>query len=160
MYRWVMTNPSAAPTAASPLEAAAPGVEQRDRNIALVAALGLLIGMPIGWLPGKTGDVVGMIGVSVVVLAIMAGLILWLVPRERRAVARANRSALILGVLSIIVGGVFWTGLPFAVGAAAIALGLSQRESAAEGEGRGMATAAAVLGGIAVLASFVLLIIG
>jgi hypothetical protein len=155
-----MTNPSATPNAAPPLEAAAPGVEQRDRNIALVAALGLLIGMPIGWLPGSTSDVIGMIVITLVVLAIMAGLILWLVPRERLAAARANRSALILGVLSIIVGGVFWTGLPFAVGAAAIALGLSQRESAAEGDGRGMATAAVVLGGIAVLASFVLLIIG
>jgi hypothetical protein len=155
-----MTNPSAAPDTVPSLEAGASGVEQRDRNIALVAALGLLIAMPIGWLPGSTGDVVGMIVISIAVLAIMAGLILWLVPRERRAAGRANRSALILGVLSIIVGGVFWTGLPFAVGAAAIALGLSQRESAAEGEGRGMATAAAVLGGIAVLASFVLLIVG
>jgi hypothetical protein len=155
-----MTNPSAAPNTVPSLEAAAPGVERRDRNIALVSALGLLIGMPIGWLPGSTGDVVGMIVVSVVVLAIMAGLILWLVPRERLAAGRANRSALILGVLSIIVGGVFWTGLPFAVGAAAIALGLSQRESAAEGEGRGMATAAVVLGSIAIVASFVLLIIG
>jgi hypothetical protein len=155
-----MTNPSATQSTTPPLETAAPAVEQRDRSIALVAALGLLIAMPIGWLPGSTSDVIGMIAVTIVVLAIMAGLILWLVPRERLAAARANRSALILGVLSIIVGGVFWTGLPFAVGAAAIALGLSQRESAKEGEGRGMATAATVLGGIAVLASFVLLIIG
>jgi hypothetical protein len=116
--------------------------------------------MPVGWLPGSTGDVIGMLGIIVVVLAIMAALVLRLVPRERLAPARASRSALILGVLSIIVGIVFWTGLPFAVGAAAIALGLSQRESATQGQGRGMATAAAVLGAIAVLASFVLLLIG
>ena len=155
-----MTNPTAVPDSVAPVESAASPVERRDRNIGLVAALLLLIGMPIGWLPGKTSDVIGLIVIGLVVLAIMAGLILWLVPRERLAQQRANRSALILGILSILVGLVFWTGLPFAVGAAAIALGLSQRESTPEGQGRGMATAAVVLGGIAVLASFVLLLIG
>jgi hypothetical protein len=156
-----MTNPSVTPEAGSPLDTTASPLVQRDRNIALVCSLLLLIGMPVGWLPGKTGDVIGMCVAIVIVLSVMAGLILWLVPRERlRDAARANRSALILGVLSIIVGVVFWTGLPMAVGAAAIALGLSQRESTPEGQGRGMSTAAVVLGGIAVLASFVLLLIG
>ena len=153
-----MTNPSAVPDSVPPIESAAPAPERRDRNIALVCALLLLIGMPIGWLPGSTSDVVGLTVIGLAVLGIMAGLILWLVPRERRAERRANRSALILGIVSIIVGAVFWTGLPFAVGAAAIALGLSQRESTAEG--RGMATAGVVLGGIAVLAAFVVLLIG
>src|SRR5919201_3115046 len=118
MYRWGMTNPSAVPDSVPPGQAAASPVERRDRNIALVAAILLLIGMPIGWLPGSTGDVIGLIVISLVVLAIMAGLILWLVPRERLASQRANRSALILGIVSILVGLVFWTGLPFAVGAA------------------------------------------
>lgn len=155
-----MTNPSAASEGPS-LESAALPVERRDRNIALVCAVLLLIGMPVGWLPGSTSDVIGMCVIGLVVLAIMAGLVLWFVPRERmHAAARANRTALILGIVSIITGLVFWTALPFAVGAAAIALGLSQRESAAAGDGRGMATAGAVLGGIAVLASFVLLLIG
>jgi hypothetical protein len=155
-----MNNPSATPDAVPPLSSAAPALQQRDRSIALISSLLLLIGMPVGWLPGSTGDAVGMIGAIVIVLAVMAGLMLWLVPRERLAPARANRSALILGVLSILVGLVFWTGLPFAVGASAIALGLSQRESTGDGQGRGMATAAVVLGGIAVLASFVLLLVG
>jgi hypothetical protein len=93
-----------------------------------------------------------------IVLAVMAGLLLWLVPHERAVPARAGRTALILGVLSILVGLVFWTGLPFAVGAAAIALGLSQRD--AGGEGNGMATAGVVLGGLAVIATFVLLLVG
>lgn len=153
-----MTNPSAVPDSASPLDGAASAVERRDRSIALVAAILLLIGMPIGWLPGSTSDVVGLIVIGLAVLAIMAALVFWLVPRERRAPQRANRSALILGILSILVGLVFWTGLPFAVGAAAIALGLSQRERSSDG--RGMATAAAVLGGVAMLATFVLLLIG
>jgi hypothetical protein len=153
-----MTNPSAVPDSVPPVETASSAVERRDRSIAIVAAILLLIGMPVGWLPGSTSDAVGLIVISLAVLAIMAGLVLWLVPRERLAPQRANRSALILGIVSILVGLVFWTGLPFAVGAAAIALGLSQRESATEG--RGMATAAVVLGGIAILASFVLLLIG
>ncbi len=155
-----MTTPSAAPEG-SPLHAAAPAVERRDRNIALVCAVLLLIGMPVAWLPGSTSDVIGMCVIGLVVLAIMAGLILWLVPRERaQQTSRANRTALILGILSILACGIFWTGLPLAIGAAALALGLSQRESAAAGEGRGMATAGMVLGGIAVLLSFVVLLIG
>jgi len=153
-----MTNPSAVPDSVPPVESSASAVERRDRSIAIVAAILLLIGMPIGWLPGSTSDVVGMIVIGLVVLAIMAGLVFWLVPRERLARQRANRSALILGIVSILVGLVFWTGLPFAVGPAAIALGLSQRETSVEG--RGKATAAMVLGGIAILASFVLLLIG
>jgi hypothetical protein len=153
-----MTNQTASPQATPPLDAAAPPAASRDRNIAGVCALLLLIGMPIGWLPGSTSDVIGLIVVGLVVLAIGAALMFWLVPRERLVAARASRTALILGVLSILAGLVFWTGLPFAIGAAAIALGLSQRESSAEG--RGMATAGVILGGIAVLASFVLLLIG
>jgi hypothetical protein len=121
----------------------------------------LLIGMPVGYLPGSTSDVIGLIAMVVVTFAVMAAVLLWLVPRERAVGGlRANRTALILGVVSILVGIVFWTGLPFGVGAGAIALGLSQREAPSAGEGRGMATAGAVLGGIAVLASFVLLLIG
>jgi hypothetical protein len=155
-----MTNPSATPDAVQPLDAAVAPVVRRDRNIALVSALLLLIGMPVGWLPGSTSDVIGMFVFIVVVLAIEAGLVLWLVPRERAATERANRSALILGILSILVGLVFWTGLPFAVGPAAIALGLSQRESTPAGRGRGMSTTAIVLGGFAILATFVLCLIG
>src|ERR687887_1864763 len=85
MYRWVMTNPSAVPDSVPPLETGAPSVERRDRNIALVAALLLLIGMPIGWLPGSTSDVIGLIVIGLAVLGIMGGLILWLAPRERLA---------------------------------------------------------------------------
>ena len=153
-----MTNPSGTPDVAPPLEAAAPPIEQRDRNIALVCIALLLIGMPVGYLPGSTGDVVGLIAMVAVSLAAMAAILLWLVPRQRAVGGeRASRTALILGIVSILVGLVFWTGLPFAVGAGAIALGLSQRET---GVRRGMATGGAVLGTIAVVASFVILLIG
>lgn len=155
-----MTNQSAAPDPAPTVDSAVSPVERRDRNIAFVSTVLLLIGMPIGWLPGSTSDVVGLIVIGLAVLAIMAGLILWLVPRERLVPQRASRTALILGIASIIVGLVFWTGLPFAVGSAAVALGLSQRESTPDGEGRGMATAGVVLGAFAIAATFVLLLIG
>jgi hypothetical protein len=129
---------------------------ERDRNIALVSTLLLLIGMPVAWLPGSGGDVAGMFLMIAVTLAIMAGLLLWLAPRERAA-GRASRTALIVGILAVLTGAVFWTGLPFAVGAAAIALALGAR-SASPGDTR--ATVAAVLGTIAVLGSFVVLLIG
>ncbi|HEX8857145.1 MAG TPA: hypothetical protein VF752_16240 [Thermoleophilaceae bacterium] len=147
---------SAGPVTPSGAAPASDATLQRDRNVALASTFLLLIGMPVGWLPGSTGDAVGMAGAIIIVLAIMAGLFLWLLPRERAA-GRASRTALILGVLAIAVGFVFWTGLPFAVGAAALALGLGARES---GTGDGRATAGAILGGIAVVASFVLLLIG
>jgi hypothetical protein len=116
--------------------------------------------MPIGYLPGSTGDAVGLVVLGLVSLALMAGIVFWLVPRQRGApVDQANRTALVLGIVSVVTLLVFWTGLPFAVGAGAIALGLSQREAAAP-NARGRATAAVVLGALSVLLSFVALVIG
>jgi len=131
---------------------------QRDRSIAGIAAVLLLIGMPVGWIEGKTstGDVIGMIVAILIDLAVMAGLFLYLLPRERAATERTARTALILGILSILVGLVFWTGLPFGVGAAAVALGLTVRDRGGDGK----ATAGLVLGAIAVVAAFVLLLVG
>jgi hypothetical protein len=60
-----------------------------------------------------------------------------------------------LAVLTVLV---FWTGLPFPLGAGAIALSLSLRESVPAENGR--ATGAVVLGAIGVVASFVLLLVG
>jgi len=132
----------------------------RDRNVALVCAALLLIGMPIGYLPGSTGDAVGLVVMSVISLALMAGIVFWLVPRERMAPpARADRTALILGVLGVLTLLVFWTGLPFALGAGALALGLTLRESSAP-DRLGKPTVAVILGAFAVLVSFVLLLTG
>jgi hypothetical protein len=131
---------------------------QRDRMIAGVAAVLLLIGMPVGWIEGKTstGDVIGMIVAILIDLALMAGVFLWLLPRERAATTRTARTVLILGIVSILLGVVFWTGLVFAVGAGAVALGLTVRERGGDGK----AMAGLVLGAIAVVASFVLLLVG
>ena len=137
-------------------QAAVPG--QRDRTIAGIAAILLLIGMPVGWIGGKTttGDVIGMIVAILIDLAVMAVLFVALLPRERAATHRTGRTALIMGIVSILLGSVFWTGLAIAVGAPAVALALTARE---RGRSAGVMVAL-VLGTIAVVASFVLLLIG
>lgn len=137
-------------------QAAVPG--QRDRTIAGVATILLLIGMPVAWLSGNTstGDVIGMIVAILIDLAVMAVLFVALLPRERAATHRTGRTALIMGIVSILLGGVFWTGLAIAVGAPAVALALTARE---RGRSAGVMVAL-VLGTIAVVASFVLLLIG
>ena len=131
---------------------------QRDRTIAGISAVMLLIGMPVAWLTDNpsTGDVIGMIVAILIDLALMAGVFLWLLPRERAATHRTARTALILGIVSILLGGVFWTGLVFGVGAGAVALGLTVRERGGDGK----AMAGLVLGAIAIVASFVLLLVG
>jgi hypothetical protein len=142
-------DPATAAPQAGPADAAGT-VDSRDRTVALGCALLLLIGMPVGYLSGDA-EVVGLIITVVVSLAIMAGLVLRLVPHERAA-GRTDRTALILGIVAVVVGVVFWTGLPFAVGAGAIALGLSGTD--------GRAKAGLGLGLLAVVASFVLLLVG
>jgi hypothetical protein len=152
---------SATPGGTPPI-GASPESDTRDRNIAAGCALLLLIGMPIAYLTDNpsTGDVIGLVVVTLIDLALMAWIVLRLVPRQRAGAAdRATRTALILGVLALVACVVFWTGLPFPFGAGAIALGLSLR-SASQPSGRGKATAAVALGAFAVVASFVVLLVG
>jgi peptidoglycan/LPS O-acetylase OafA/YrhL len=134
----------------------------RDRNIAAGCALLLLIGMPIAYLTDNpsTGDVIGLVVITLICLALMAWIVLRLVPRQRaEPTDRATRTALILGVLALVACVVFWTGLPFPFGAGAIGLGVSLRSALPAG-GRGKATAAVALGTFAVVASFVVLLVG
>lgn len=144
-----------------PRPSAAP-VGERDRTIAIVCSLMLLIGMPVGYLGGDTssGDVIGLFVMTAVSLVLMALIFLRLLPRERSAPPeRASRTALILGLVALVGIAVFWTGLPFPLGAGAIALGLSLPVSGPS-ERSGRATVAVALGGVAVAAAFVLLLFG
>jgi hypothetical protein len=148
---------------APPIGSTASPPDRRDRTIAGVGAVLLLVGMPIAWFTDdpSTGDVIGGIVITIVMVALLAWIVLRLVPRERAAgSARATRTALILGVLALLATIVFWTGLPVPLGAGAIALGLSLRESAPPSGTPGRATAALALGAFAVVASFVLFIVG
>jgi hypothetical protein len=134
---------------------------ERDGVIAGIAALLLLIGMPIGWLSGdtSTGDAIGLVVATLISLALMVGIFLWLLPRERAA-GRAARTSLILAVVALVLIVVFWTGLCFGVAAGAVALGLSARAASRQTGGTGMATAAVVIGGLVILAAFVGLLTG
>ena len=133
----------------------------RDRAIAGVAVLLLLIGMPIGWLGGgtSTGDAIAFVVATLISLALIAWIFLWLLPRERAA-GRAARSSLILAIVSVVLLVVFWTGLDFGVAAGALALGLSARSAAPEAGGKGKATVAIVLGALVLLVAFVGLLLG
>jgi hypothetical protein len=136
-----------------------------DLRIAAVATVLLLIGMPIGWLTDNpsTGDVIGMIVITLIMLGLMAAIFLRLIPRQLAAADGVNRPArtgLILGIVSAVALVVFWTGLPFPLGAGAVALGLAGRELAPRAGDGGRATAALVLGALAVLLAFVGLLVG
>ncbi len=118
--------------------------------------------MPIAYFSGdtRTGEVIAFFVLTGLWLIAIALLVTRFVPSWRAgAPAQATRIALILGVLALITCIVFWTGLPFPLGAGAIMLGLTLRESA-PANARGKATVALGLGGFAVLATFVVLLIG
>jgi hypothetical protein len=134
---------------------------QRDRLIAGVAALLLLIGMPIGWLSGdtSTGDAIAFVVALLISLGLLAAVFLWLLPRERAA-GRAARTSLTLAIVSVVLLVVFWTGFCFALAAGAVALALSARDAGPEAGGRGKATVALVLGALVMLVAFVGLLIG
>ena len=134
---------------------------RQDGVVAGIAALLLLIGMPIGWLGDNTstGDAIGFVVATVISLALLAGIFLWLLPRERAA-GRATRTSLILAIVALVLIVVFWTGLCFGLAAGAIALGLSARAATPQADGQGKATVAIVLGALVMLAAFVGLLTG
>ena len=135
--------------------------DNRDRTIAGVAALLLVVGMAVGWLTDdpSTSDVIAFIVILLIELVAIAMLVTRFVPNWRAAGAdRAGTVGLIFGVLALLTCLVFWTGLPFPFGVGAILLGLWARETGPAV--RGKATAALGLGGFAVLASFVVLLVG
>jgi hypothetical protein len=80
-------------------------------------------------------DVAQFVIVGVVVIAISAFLVLWLVPREENqpGVNGPARTSLILGILALITLIGFWTGLPFALGVPALYLGAVGQARAREG---------------------------
>jgi hypothetical protein len=131
-------------------------------TILVVTAAILIISLACGyWLvAGGDDEVVGWIIVSVVGTAILAALLLRFVPAteaEMDGNAPARR-ALVLGAVALVTCAVFWTGLPIVIGVPALVLAAEGRARAeTHGQG-GEATAGAVLGGFAALATVVLLV--
>jgi hypothetical protein len=133
----------------------------RTTILAVTAAI-LIISTACGyWLvAGGDDEIVGWIIVSVVGTLIAAWLLLKFVP-DTEAETDGNapaRRGLVLGALALLTCVVFWTGLPIVLGIPAMVLGAEgQARSATHGQG-GEATAGAVLGGFAALATTVLLV--
>jgi hypothetical protein len=111
----------------------------------VLAALGLAAANFLG-ADGENGGVGPYIGTLAASIAIAAVVFGWAIPRSERP-ARAGLIAAALALLSLPV---FWTGLPYVLGPAAIAYGLIGR---ARSEGRGAATVAVVLGALATVAA-------
>jgi hypothetical protein len=129
-----------------------------------VSAAILIISLACGyWLTaGGDDEIVGWIIVSVVGTAILAALLLRFVPAteaETDGNAPARR-ALVLGALALVSCVVFWTGLPIVLGVPALVLAAEGRARDATYGGGNEATAGAVLGGFAALATVILLVSG
>ena len=99
--------------------------------------------------PGENGGTREMVGTLIVLAVIAAGLYLLL---QRPAGGKAT-VALVLAVLAVLTVVVFWSGLPFLLGAAAVAVG-----GRATGQGK-LPLAAQILGAVAILGGAVALIV-
>ena len=77
-------------------------------------------------------------------VAVAAALFGWAIPR----VEQPSRAGVVAGVLAVLSIAVYWTGLPYVLGPAAIVLGLLGRMRV---DGKGAGTAAVVLGALATL---------
>jgi len=107
-------------------------------------------------------EVVAWIVVSIVASAIMAALLLRFVPAtesEDDGNAPARR-ALVLGAAALITCILFWTTLPIVLGIPALVLAAEGRARDATYGGGVEATAGALLGGFAALATVVLFVSG
>jgi hypothetical protein len=124
---------------------------RRTGAIALALAF---VAQLFGNVVGNSEDESGGLIFFAITLAACALLAYWLfgriVPRAVEAGSDASaQRALIVGVLAALAFGFFWSGLPFILGPAAVAMGLVSRSRG----GGTMATVAIVLGVVAVLAA-------
>lgn len=88
---------------------------------------------------GGAGPYAATLAVSLVIAAALFG---WAIPRTERPA----RAGLVAGAFALLSVPVFWSGLPYVLGPAAIVYGLLGR---ARADGGGAATAAVVLGALA-----------
>lgn len=105
----------------------------------------------------ESGSVGGWIGVSVFGIALTALLLLVVVPRLPREHRRT--AVLAFGVAAVVAVAVFWSALPFALGAAAV-YAAAPGEERVEDDGDAPATAGVLLALLAIVGAFVMCIIG
>jgi hypothetical protein len=131
-----------------------------DKAIASLCALLLVVSLPINWLNDPSMSDQLALGVALLInLGLLAAVFQWFVAEERVLTERTARSALITGVVAVLLLPIFWTGLMFPVGAGALALGLGGHRAGANPRDA-KATVGALLGAIAVVGGFVLLLVG
>lgn len=109
---------------------------------AVLAALALAAANFTG--TGESGggaEYAGTLGASVLVALALFG---WIIPRS----ARPSRTGLVVGLLAVLSVAAFWSGLPYVLGPAAIALGVLGR---ARSEGRTEGAVALGLGALATI---------
>jgi hypothetical protein len=105
----------------------------------------------------EDSDLSGFLVLAAVPLAIAALLFLRLIPRSR-AQGNPPRAGIITSILGFLTVAVFWTNLPYVLGAAGIVLGSASRDQAPATGRSGLGTAAVVIGALAIVASLGVLI--
>jgi hypothetical protein len=102
-------------------------------------------------------DVGGWIGLSLFGIAVTAVLVLVVVPRLR---GPGRRNAVLgFGIAAVVLCVIFWSALPFAFGAAALAAA-APGDDTPEGENDAPSTAGVILALLAIVAAFVLCLVG
>jgi hypothetical protein len=97
------------------------------------------------------------VGFTVFGIAVSAVLLLYAVPRLP---SEHRRTAVLgFGIGAIVLLVVFWSTLPFALGIAAIAAG-SPGDDSAQGDDPAPVTAGVLLGALAIVAAFILCVVG
>jgi hypothetical protein len=105
----------------------------------------------------EDASVAGWIGLSLFGIAVTAVLVLVVVPKLRRDQRRT--AVLAFGGGAVVTCAVFWSALPFALGAAALAAA-GPGDDTPEGDAPAPSTAGVLLAVLAIVAAFVLCIIG
>jgi hypothetical protein len=103
------------------------------------------------------GDVGGWIGLSLFGIALSAVLVLVAVPRLRGDNRRT--AVLAFGIGAVVTCVVFWSALPFALGAAALAAAAPEDDTP-EGEAPAPSSAGVLLAVLAIVAAFILCLVG
>jgi len=129
----------------------------RTQMLVVMAAVIIVAELFANEIVGGDADVGGWIGLSAFGIAVMALLVLVVVPR----VAPESRRSwtLALGVAALITCAVFWSALPFAFAAATFVSAAPGEEHPGE-TGEASASAGVILAALATVVAFVLCIVG
>jgi hypothetical protein len=137
----------------APLRPGAPPERQIGVAAVALAVIALFFGYVVN--NDENGDVVGWITASAIAAAVAAFVFLWLIPRAKSDPATTNRPAtygLVTSVLAVIAIPVLWLGLPYVLGAGGAVLGRIGQARSTEAGHRRRATAAVIIGILAVVA--------